>query len=69
MGQSRGVDKKGRWEETNVGSGQRRGGIVWKGCVQVTGNAIEKQIVRMLSNCFELCSFALIESIGNSLRK
>lgn len=45
------------------------GGIVWKGCVQVTGNAIEKQIVRMFSNCFELPSFALIDSIGNSLRK
>lgn len=45
------------------------GGIVWKGCVQVTGNAIEKQIIRMFSNCFELPLFALIDSIGNSLRK
>ena len=55
------MGKKGRWEETNDGSGQRRGELCERGAaLQVTGNGIEKQIIRVLSYCCELSSFALI---------
>lgn len=55
----------------NDESVDKEGGGLWErgATLQVIGRGIEKQMVRMISDCFSFSSPALIESMGNPLRK